>query len=596
MTGPEKLFFQGDYQRLLAQTLDHPTRAWKREDIGFILGSLCFVGRTSEAKILFEDHFSKLSAEQKIQGRFFLGLGFTRRSEYAAARKYFGENRREVRKKLSAPSRFYVFQGLSFYRYFCGKWKLALRDSELSFAAALKGNFLYGRVLSSDLRGHLLLQMGQVQLGLKTLKEAQALALRMNNQAISQAIEISRVTYEAQYGIQPRETMSALFEYLETTKAVQDTYSHSQLLLELARQYLLRGSFSQAAATLDQAAQQIYSYQNRRQEVQLNLRFAYLSYLLGDSARGLSYVQAGKRALDPVVDHALALAVLGLEHKLVQDLKMPEREAPLAQELVRESLLFGGAVNGKMLARLSLRNYEGERAEDKLGELRDLIATCKESALEAVLATEYRAFLLDILPAVRGRQVLYLDLEEDSLTIFDRGGITHSRGLTPLLRSLLFEISSGACTKQRLIQSVWRYPNYHPLHHDPVIYQAVANIRKLLGTHLDWVQTTEEGYRLKDGVELRTPRAREISRPKVKSEIVIPAIKSSYDQQLNFRQLRFLQGSKPNQFITVQDYKKSFRVSEITASRDLALLYKLGLVVRIGRARATRYVLAEGEK
>lgn len=590
------LFFQGDYQKLLARTLDHPTRRWKRVDLGFVLGSLCFVGRTEEAEMLFTEHFAKLDSEQRIQCRFFLGLGFTRRSNYALARRYFAKNRRDARKKISPLANYYVFFGLSFYRYFCGKWALALRDLERSFAAALRANFLYGRVLSSDLRGHLLVQMGQIQPGLKNLRQAQSLALKLGNEAVGQAIENSRVVYEAQFGIRPREIMATLFEYLETTRSLQDTYSQSQLLLELARQYILRGKFTLASSALDQAAQQIYSHQNRRQEVQLNLRYAYLAFLTGESARGLSYVQAAKRALDPEVDHALKLAVLGLEYKLARDLKMPEHAGPLTRQLLQESILYGGAVNRKMLARLSLRPYQGHRAEDVLGELRDLVAADSDAALDAVLASEYYAFLFDILPAVRGRQILYLDLAEDTLTLFDRGGVSHAHGLTPLLRTLLFELSSGSCSKERLIQSVWRYSNYHPLHHDPVIYQAVANLRKLLVNHLDWIQTTEDGYRLREGVELRSQRAREISRPKVKSEIVIAEIKSTYDERLNFRQMRFLRHLKPQQFITVHDYKKTFRVSEITAGRDLALLHQLGLVVRVGRARATRYVLSEGEK
>jgi DeoR/GlpR family transcriptional regulator of sugar metabolism len=63
---------------------------------------------------------------------------------------------------------------------------------------------------------------------------------------------------------------------------------------------------------------------------------------------------------------------------------------------------------------------------------------------------------------------------------------------------------------------------------------------------------------------------------------------------LNFRQLKLLDGLKPEEFIHVKSYGKRFKISEITACRDLAVLSRLGLVVRVGRARATRYMLPKG--
>jgi DNA-binding winged helix-turn-helix (wHTH) protein len=585
----EKLFFQGDYSRALAQSLDHPERRWSPRDLGFIVGSLCFLGRVGEAETLYRDRAATLSVELAIECRFFLGIGLTRQSSYARARAWFAENLRAGRGPVSLRGRFFIHQGASFYRYFCGKWRLALRDAEQAFEAAVRADFLYGKSLSSDLRGHLLIQMGEAPLGLKLLREAQTLAHRMDNRGVAQAIDIARVGYEAQFGLSPSETVARLQRYARKATAVQDTYSLANLQLELARQQLLRGRFAEALATLDLAGHQIYSNQNRRQEVTLNLRYAYHAYLSGDPARGLSFIRSGKRALDPAVDHALELSVLGLELKLVRSLGMDARARELQDQLVDKSRAYGGNVNRRMLARLAGAEAT-EGVGDPLGDARDRVAGDRgESALSA-LESGYLAFALELWPEARGQEWLCVDLGEagtDTLTALDREGIVHSAGLTPLLRSLLRELArAGSRSKAELIRTVWKYPSYHPLKHNPVLYQAITALRKLLGARAEWLRTTEDGYQLKSGVVLRQPESPDVDPGPAESLV-------SVDERtvLNPRQMTWLRRVKGKEFFSVHEYRKMFKVSEITACRDLAGLTRLKLISRVGRARATRYAI-----
>jgi DNA-binding winged helix-turn-helix (wHTH) protein len=585
------LFFQGNYQQILILSWDHPRKRWRLADIPHILGALSFLGRMEEAQTLFASERARLSREQVIAGRFFLGLGFTRKGDYALARHQFGSNLRE-RGHLSFVAKFYVHQGVSFYRYFCGKWRLALRDSERSFEAALRSHFLYGRVLSADLRGHLLTQMGQVQRGLRILREAQTLSSQMNNVAVSKAIEISRVIYEAQFGLAPKESIVRLKKYLESAVLVQDTYTHSNLLLEVARQYILRGRLKEASEILDQAAQQIYSHQNRRQEVTLNLRFAYLSYLSGDPARGLSFLQAAKRALDPEMDHALRLAALGLEQQSIGALGMHEKQKELRAHIQRESEVYGGLVNRRILARWE-PSEDGDTvsSQDPLGDIRDLLVVNKQGAIDRILESGYLIFLLDLFPNFRGKQVVVLDLGKDSVTTFARDRIEHETKLTSLLRVVLRQLAQGPSSKAKLIEVAWKYKAYHPLHHDALIYQAVTALRKVLGTQSDWIETTEQGYQLRKDVELFS--FGELKRPGTEETTRVNAGSSQLQIELNHRQIQFLRQLKINRYVNVHEYKKLFGVSEITASRDLSLLHKHKLVVKLGRARATRYARAE---
>lgn len=62
------------------------------------------------------------------------------------------------------------------------------------------------------------------------------------------------------------------------------------------------------------------------------------------------------------------------------------------------------------------------------------------------------------------------------------------------------------------------------------------------------------------------------------------------DPGLNHRQVALLGELSDSQSIDVQIYKKKYGVSEITACRDLAQLARGGYLVRLGKARATRYL------
>ncbi len=62
-----------------------------------LIGALCFLGRMDEAEALFERlEKRKASSPALTVARFFLGIGWTRISEYSRARKVFAENEKEA--------------------------------------------------------------------------------------------------------------------------------------------------------------------------------------------------------------------------------------------------------------------------------------------------------------------------------------------------------------------------------------------------------------------------------------------------------------------------------------------------------------------
>lgn len=64
--------------------------------------------------------------------------------------------------------------------------------------------------------------------------------------------------------------------------------------------------------------------------------------------------------------------------------------------------------------------------------------------------------------------------------------------------------------------------------------------------------------------------------------------------QLNVRQLILLKSLREIDFTIVKQYSKRFKVSTMTACRDLSHLQQQGQVLRLGKGRATVYCLPRG--
>lgn len=565
----ERLLFQGRYQELLAARPDKLTR----DNVPLVLGALSFTGRMDEALPLFALHEKHFNREQKITATFFLALGLIRTSDYAQARQLIAQNLLALRHRPSARSRFYIHQGLAFYRYFCGRWDAGLRVATKAFEAALEDGFSYGKILSSDLRGHLLVQVHNVDEGLKFLSDAAEMAHKLGNSAVADAAEISVLTYEAQYGLRPKTVVQKLKAKLKSREA-SDTYSRASLLLELSRQLMLRGQLLEVRPYLDEASRLIYMFKNRRQEALLNLRWAYFSLISGEPYRALSFTQAAERCLDLQVDRSLELAALGLQLKIVQQLGIQERESLLNKEIQYKSKLFGGMIHRRMLNRQSPQFLSGKG--DRLGDMID------KNDLDDILNSGLLLFLFESKNVPWEAKIFWPDLSPGVSVVFDHGRVHTVTGLTPLMRKTMTALLQGYGRKDELITHVWGY-EYDPQRHDSLIYNTVTGLRKILGPSAHWIETTEAGYRMAAGIQLRT----DVVRPE---RTALPTV--ALQAGLNHRQLTFLKKVKPGEFIHVRNYQKLFHVAEITACRDLASLHREGYVLRVGRARATRYTVA----
>ena len=99
----------GRYRAAADALLDgRSPRSLKESEVASLVGALSFLGRMDEAEALY-GRLEKASPLSRAAGRFFLGMGWTRLSEYERARSLFARN--DVESGRGPLERFYVHQG-----------------------------------------------------------------------------------------------------------------------------------------------------------------------------------------------------------------------------------------------------------------------------------------------------------------------------------------------------------------------------------------------------------------------------------------------------------------------------------------------------
>ncbi|MBC7741811.1 MAG: DeoR family transcriptional regulator [Bdellovibrionaceae bacterium] len=589
----KQLFYQGDYAQVLAKAYDQ-TRKINKADMPYILGSLSFLGRTEECQALFDSQKKVLSDEQKSYGHFFLALGWTRRSHYKKAKQHLLQNKAldASAKQKNASIHFLVTQGISFFLYYLGQFEKSQMWSKKSLRAAMKQENIWMKSLSLDLFGNNLVQIGRINEGVGHLQNAVLLAKKIGNQALSHAIETSCLIYLNEYGI----GLENSFQELQTKYQLslqKDNFTRSNLGLELSRQLMVRGQFRAAGTVLEVIAPLIYKAQNRRQEVRLNLRWAELSFLRNELSTALHFIRSGKKSLN-FVDQTYEIQLLGIEIKILRKIDGPASTKDLAEKLLVLSKTFHLVKNENILARdYDQVSQKLKSSDDEIHQMLLKASQSPEQARKIIIKTSFFSWLYRFLPIAMGEKYILLNFEQKSMTCIDSNLISHKPGeLSSLNYKILCTLAEGFKTKQQLLETIWGY-TYDPLRHDSLIYSAFSNLRKTLGEHAGFLETTELGYHLKAQVFDYAVKSKSATAPTLLFKP--PTAPISYDRflkaGLNSRQIQILKYLEQNQFIAVKNTQKLFSISEITANRDLRALYEKNFVLRIGQGRATQYAL-----
>ncbi len=583
-----QLFFSGRTDEVLKLTVDQAFGdAIAMEHWPFVIGALCFKGRIDEADIRFQSLRSLLSDEELVACRFYLGIGFARLSQYGKARSLFTENlivlRRQPGDHSAARIRFYVWQGIGFFRQLCGRKILAMRATQKAWQAAIAADFYFGRMLSTELLGHSLIGCGRIAVGLRELEAAYGLAQNLGHGAYEKAIYRSLLMYKIQFGYPPYDALQTIRELLDESR-VANNYTDNAMSLELIRQFILRGELKQASRLHEEIGRSIYAERHRRHEICWHLHAAEIAWLRRDlTAFHTALIQA-EAALDSEFDEALQLHILGF--------KMREEPARFQQQCRRLTHRLGSDIAARILARFEGQRWESTRGEDPLGDILDGLSNPQSSIIQklgAVLDSPYIGLLSKLLPLQAVEQSLHILMPKGALIVVDHGDIGKVDALvSPQTLDLLRLISQGWVQKQQLVEAIWGY-TYHPLKHDSLVYSLISRVRTQLGEAGTWIEHGPQGYCLRPGVLLQFHNFQ----PATAS---VPIAATLVEEQpartsLNSRQLLILDALQERPAIDVEDCVQLFGTSRITASRDLSSLCQEGLVERFGKGRGTKYRL-----
>lgn len=433
-----------------------------------------------------------------------------------------------------------------------------------ALGAAFQARFQYGRLLATDLRGHALVQLGVPESGLQLLAQAHGLATTLGLDANAGAIACASEVYAARVGERPLAEALARLEALASRGGAQDSYSKRNVELELARQYALAGRASDGAALAERIAARPVPDGDRRARVRAILARCFVALLREGAEAAAEHARAARALAEGPLDLGLEAEVAEVE---VACLGGAEHLARLVE------------VRRRIGVSEPLRARPSDRASTILG--RALART------PGIVPTLIDAGYLGLLPLALGRapgRLLFVT-ETGALVVGDHGDVRLVRELGAATLKLLAALANGAWhEKEALVRDVWGLRTYHPERHASLVHTAVSRLRATLGSAGHWIEARSGAYRLAEGVAFGGEMDEVLVETPV--ERVDHPDETDPERGEDARIRAFLDREGPTSSTALA---RALGVSEMTALRRLQALAKEGLVVRTGKARATRY-------
>jgi hypothetical protein len=325
-------FFAGRYADVIATTYDGRGEI-APADVGFVVGALTFVDRVDDALGAFAVWRSRsgeaLAPRTLAACRFFLGLAWARAGYFDRSFALLVAEGFRARHDPDPWVRALVFQGLACQCYFTGRYPGAAANALRAMQAAHEAGFVYAVMLATDMRGHSLVQMGQLQRGIALLEQANKQARRLGLTNNAYAVDASIATYVTRF-VPHAEALDRVEALLR--RRSHDSYSRRALLTEAAVQRALRGRCAEAVEALEAADRDALRGDTRRGKVtSLLARLWVTRWQLGPaSCRAL--VHQARELIEPR-DVAFLAELLGFEILVARAAGDGERVAHALGEL-----------------------------------------------------------------------------------------------------------------------------------------------------------------------------------------------------------------------------------------------------------------------
>jgi tetratricopeptide (TPR) repeat protein len=570
-------FYSGRYQDVLAATVDS-LRPTPPEDLAFAVGALAFVGRVTEAASMFSALRRTTNDPRTLCAcAFFVAVSLCRGGHFSEARSHLIHALRATHQHRDPWARAMLLQGTACVRYFTGALSRAVVTARLSLECAQRAAFPYLQLLSNDLRGHALTELGRLNEGLSVLEHARSQAERLGYTSNAHVIAISIALHRSRMAA-PADAENILTKATESEHA-QDSYTRRMLRLELAVLRSLQGRASEASILLEEAAR--LCADERRLLAWLATARAQLARVQEGPSVAMIYLQQAEDLLRDERDTLRRIEVAGLRLGLAHVLRDTPRFEAAAQQL--RSLAGMGNLD-RARGWLWIYGLDDEpRPYDEMSPI--LRAVARGSLISAV-----RTGLLGIIPEARGmvpgRRIHILN---DATLIEDFGNVVKLDALSARSVAVLSALGVEPIDRETLFARAWGLRGYDADRHDTLIKTAISRLRQALGTAGSWMCAIDGGYALTVGVEVALEHAH-ISNPQERPSIVVPV-----DAGTNERQRKIIDVLQRVQRATVGELSLRLREPVRTLSRELSSMCAAGIVAREGAGRTTSYSYSNKE-
>ncbi len=586
-------FFVGKYAEILAATFDRGAR-FADVDVGFVVGALTFVNRTDDAAAVFDAWRGRATPDPRTlaAGSFFLGLAYARAGYFDRSFALLVTSGFRSRHDPDPWVRAFAFQGIACQCYFTGRFVGAARNAARAVHAAHAAEFAYAAMLGTDMRGHSLIQVGQLQRGITLLEQAAALTKRLGLTHNEFAVATSIATYVTRFvpHAEALETVESLLR-----RRAHDSYSRRSLLVEAAVQRALRGRRSQAVEALDAAGREALRGDSRRGRVVSLLAKLWVTRCQHGALACQELVAEGLELIAPG-DVGFRGELLGFEVLVARATRDVEREQRAIEQLRALRRLSHHFAATAALGQFDATMKTTALGEDELMPLLRAVANRDLTALPRLVAVGLLGLVPELVGLTPGRRVVLMPAE-DLLLLEDHGDIV-VRPRPPRWAPLLLRIlASGDATKQRIVAGLWGLRSYHPELHDPPVRTAIHRLRTFMRPFDHWIVVAEDGYRATVPVHTLSGGEPAIANPAALwEEGEVPVLESHRPATAEFP------GSAPDtathlvyrrlsdlEHATVPQLARALELSNSTVLRALRSLVEERRVERLGHARSTRY-------
>ncbi len=583
-------FFSGDYEVVLRSAAAEPAAVTHPAAIG----ALAMAGRLEEA-VLAARRAQPLyrSREELAASRLFLCMGYCHAGRYDEARKLAACNVR----RISGAGPFIEFlgwQSAALVRYFEGRMRLAARTAEQALASALASRVPYARLIALELRGHVLVQVGQLPRGLRALEDAETLAAELEFAANAHTMRVSRLIYMLRVPRRRQAAATALLTLLEAPDVSR--FARRNALLELATVAAMEGRGTDASTLWERARMLSLESDDDRGTARVAGVGAALATLRGEEPKATAlWAEAERRSRDApglAIETAYLRAVVGedVDGARIEELWRTTgiARARMASELAAQqppSLPWDWPAMARHPHATAAERVEAAAAHDALGLLTvvELRSAVRESLVE-------QRVLLAGAAERDGRDAsadsCALILTDDEWFAAAAGNVLRVAAPSDRGAAIVAALCQQPQSNEALLARVWAVRAYNATLHDSTIQKAVSRLRARLGERGVWILTTADGYALRADVEVIDLRSEPASA--TRERMLSSTTRSEGDP---VRAAMRLLGD-----FTSGALAERLRVSPASALRLLRPLVESGLVIRSGRGKNTRYRLNQKER